>query len=144
MKHLKYAILKWLGVIKYPEIRVNGFFGMNFNYNRLTILSACYMFIKQWRITYGHDIEYIFHGLVIDFNDTPIKGLDGKDNYGITDIYRIVIWKNSPHLGDTALVHELIHYVKMIRTGDPDNKHEGCEWGENFESPVKRIINFKD
>jgi hypothetical protein len=140
MKRLKYIILKWLGFIVYPNIVVNGFFGHGCNYNRIVVWMACDTFLRQWKIHYNQDIEYLFHGLTIDFESEPIKNNDGSNNYGIAYIDRVKVWKNSQNLCETAFVHELIHYVKRSLTGDPDIKHAGREWGENFESPVKRLI----
>jgi hypothetical protein len=140
MKRIKYAILKWLGFIKYPDIKVNGMFGLNCNYNKLTVLTACDIFIRQWKIHYGRNIEYLFHGLTINFSPKPIIDLKGEENFGIADIHTITVWQNAKSLGDTAFTHELVHYIKWSLNGNPDGKHKDQEWGENFESPVKRLI----
>lgn len=133
MRRLKYKLLKWLGFNELPDIKISGA-------SEAIVRLACHKFYTLWKAYYGQDIEYLFHGLQIKFSDKPVLSLSGNENYGIADVYGVTIWKNAIYLGDTALVHELIHYVKRATQKDPDIKHTGQEWREGFESPVKRVL----
>ena len=141
MKRLKYRFLKWLGVLKYPKIKIDTPVQQHgWNINHLSIFFACQHFWVKWKEQYTQDIEYLFHGLTVTFHNNPIRANDGTDNYGVANIDSIVVWTRNGKLSDTALIHELIHYVKRALRGDVDNNHTGGEWGEGFESPVKRSL----